>query len=133
MKSQHPAAQFVRTYHEALSDWFAGRKSEKAAWRTLASLTNPEMTLVYPSGRRLGGDDFLESIRDLHGTSEGFVAIIDELEVVHEGPKHAVVSYVEIQSGAKNSAGDNRRSALALLVRDATGWKWKFIQETALG
>lgn len=90
------------------------------------------MVLVYPSGRRFTGAGFLESIEDLYGSSPGFVATISDLELIQGDEHYAAVAYVESQTGARRSTPNNRRSALAVVVRDGNHWAWRFIQETAL-
>ena len=128
---EHPAATFVHAYHATLTQWFSGTGDRGRVWSRLEEGTPVDMTLVYPSGERLDGSAFLESIRSAWGKSPGFEASITNLELVHEGADHAVVAYVELQRGARQSATVNARSALALLVRHGDSWKWRFIQETA--
>ena len=128
---EHPAATFVRAYHATLTEWFSGAGDRKRVWSRLEEGTPANMTLVYPSGERLDGSAFLESVRGAWGQSPGFDASITNLELVHEGANHVVVAYVELQRGARQSASINARSALALIVRDGGSWKWRFVQETA--
>lgn len=126
----HPAIEFVHRFHQHLSDWFAGRRPEAEVWRALVAASPETMGLVYPSGQRLTGAQFLESIESRYGTSPGFLATIEGAQLVRDEPDHAVVAYQEVQQQATHSKSDNRRSALALIERDETGWRWRFIQET---
>jgi len=132
MDPGHPATTFVHAFHADLTRWFSGTGDREVVWSRLAEGTSPDMVLVYPSGRRLGGGELLQSIEELHGTSPGFEATISDLELIRGGQSFAVVSYVETQTGARQSRADNRRSALAVIVRDSDHWQWRFIQETAL-
>ena len=133
MDECHPAITFVHAFHADLTRWFLGTGDRQAVWSRLAQATSPEMVLVYPSGRRLRGDELLKSIEDLRGKSPGFEASISELELIRGDESYAVVSYVETQTGARQSKADNQRSALAVIVREGDDWQWRFIQETALG
>ncbi len=126
------AQTFVRGFHDDLSRWFSGRGDRDETWRALQHATPPDMTLVYPSGARLTGAAFLDSVRDRHGASEGFVASVSEVRVVARGAEHVVVSYVESQTGAQRSTAHNQRSALAVIDTRGPRWAWRFIQETAL-
>lgn len=128
----HPAAHFVHAFHEQLTRWFSGSHEREATLAALAATCPPTMSLVYPSGLELSGDAFIDSIAGLHGKSPGFEATITDLELLHAGPEHAVVRYVEGQTGAKQSAASNRRSAFALIERSEGRWRWRHIQETAM-
>ena len=130
--SDHPAAAFVHAFHADLTHWFAGTDDRAAVWSRLTGSVSDDMVLVYPSGQRLRGEEFLRTIQDRYGTSPGFVASISDLELVQGDANHGVVAYVEAQTGARASAVSNRRSAFALVQRAGDRWVWRFIQETAL-
>ena len=131
MSEPHPAAAFVYWFHDQLSRWFSGEGNREQVWTALVAHTPPEMAIVYPSGKRLSGQELLRSIEDGFATSPGFSATISELEVVRSEPTHAVVCYTETQRGARRSQSENTRSALALVICDEGRWTWGFIQETA--
>lgn len=126
----HPAVEFVHAFHSDLTDWFAGHRERASVHERLARSLHDEMVLVYPSGNRLLGREFLASIAELYGASPHFVASISNVELIRGDEDHAVVAYVETQTGARNSESENQRSALALIVRCGDGWRWRFIQET---
>ena len=128
-KPESPAA-FVRRFHDDLTAWFSGSGDAQETWESLSIACPAEMRLVYPSGRRLSGAAFLSSIADRFGASPGFAAAVEQIEVLHHAEPHAVVAYVELQIGARKSAANNGRSALALLRRAGRGWAWQAIQET---
>lgn len=123
---------FVHAFHSDLTGWFSGQGSRTEIWRRFEATSPPEMKLVYPSGARLTGAEFLHSIRELFGSSPGFEASVSEVEELVTTSDHAVVAYVETQAAAQNSASVNRRRALAVLERPQGQWRWRFIQETAL-
>ena len=131
-RALHPAVGFVHAFHADLTRWFAGTEARDSVYDRLAQSLHPDMVLVYPSGNRMLGAEFLTSIADLHGSSPGFVASISDTELIRGDGSHAVVAYVETQTGARNSQSENRRSALALIVRRSDAWCWRFIQETGL-
>ena len=128
----HPAIEFVYEFHRDLTCWFAGTGDSAAVLQRLGASLHPEMALVYPSGRRLLGAELVRTIADFNGSSPGFVASISDAELIRGDEDHAVVAYVETQTGARNSASENRRSALALIVRYQDRWCCRFIQETGL-
>ncbi|MEM7135221.1 MAG: DUF4440 domain-containing protein [Myxococcota bacterium] len=132
MAESHPVVPFVHAFHEDLSRWFSGSGDRDATAERLRAAVHPNMVLIYPSGRRLAGKAFLDSIEDSFGSSPGFVARVSEVNVIQGDDTHAVVAYVETQSGARQSAGHNVRAALAVVVVRGEACQWRFIQETAL-
>ncbi|MEM7435136.1 MAG: DUF4440 domain-containing protein [Myxococcota bacterium] len=132
MPQSHPVVPFVRAFHEDLSRWFSGSGDRDTVSERLRAAVHPDMVLIYPSGRRLTGEAFLESIAELFGSSPGFVARVSDVNVIQSDDRHAVVAYVETQSGARQSAGHNVRAALAAVVVRGDACQWRFIQETAL-
>ena len=132
MPDPDSACAFVSWFHDQLSRWFAGKGNRDEVWRALVAHTPKDMSIVYPSGKRLSGQELLRSIEDGFGASPGFNASVSDLEVVLSATTHAVVSYIETQRGARRSESENTRSALALVSRDGDRWKWRFIQETAM-
>lgn len=124
---------FVHAFHRDLTGWFSGEGSREQIWQRFEETSPADMKLVYPSGTRLSGNAFLDSIRDRFGTSPGFEASVSEVEELVVAADHAVVAYVETQTAARESATVNRRCALAVLDRREGQWSWRFIQETALG
>lgn len=132
MRFDETPEDFVRRFHADLTGWFSGDGDRQATWSGLKAACPADMRLVYPSGRLLSGAAFLESIADRYGRSPGFEAEVGEFERLHWVGDAAVVAYVERQVGARASASDNGRSALALLRRAEDGWAWAAIQETDL-
>ncbi|MEM7157772.1 MAG: hypothetical protein AAF799_33335 [Myxococcota bacterium] len=127
-----PVAAFVHAFHDDLTAWFSGSGDRTEVWARLEAACRPLQGLVYPSGTRLTGPEFLDTIADRFASSPGFVAAIENLEVVHQASDHAVVAYHEVQAGARQSSTRNRRAALALVALTGEGCTWRFIQETAL-
>ena len=126
------ADEFVRQFHVDLTRWFSGQGNQELVWQALCDSAHADMELVYPSGTKLSGAAFLQSIAELFGKSPGFTAQAIDVKVVHSDATHAVVSYIEEQHGARSSDTQNRRSALAFLLQSNSSWVWRFIQETAI-
>ena len=91
------------------------------------------MVLVYPSGAKLSGTQFLQSISNHPRNNSEFLASVEQIQVLSESFNHGVVAYDEVQVGAANSTTKNRRSALAMVQQGPQGWCWRYIQETSLG
>ncbi len=125
-------AEFVDQFHANLTAWFAGSDDSGAAWSALEQACPDNMALVYPSGAKLSGADFLQSISNHPRDNAGFLASVEHIEVLSESTNEGVVAYVEVQVGAANSATENRRSALAMVQQGPQGWCWRYIQETSL-
>jgi hypothetical protein len=91
------------------------------------------MVLVYPSGAKLSGAEFVQSISNHPRNNAGFLATVEQIQVLSESTNEGLVAYVEVQAGAEKSTAENRRSALAMVQRGPLGWCWRYIQETSLG
>lgn len=125
-------AEFVSQFHANLTAWFSGSDDSGAVWSALEQACPVNMLLVYPSGAKLSGTEFLQSIKNNPRNNVGFLATVEQVEVLSESSEQGVVAYVEVQVGAEKSATENRRSALAMVQPSPQGWCWRYIQETSL-
>ncbi len=125
-------AEFVSQFHANLTAWFSGADDSGAVWSALEQACPGNMVLVYPSGAKLSGAEFLQSIKNNPRNNLRFLATVEHIEVLSESQDLAVVAYVEVQTGAKMTATENRRSALAMVQPGPHGWCWRYIQETSL-
>ena len=125
-------SEFVSQFHANLTAWFTGSDDSGAVWIALEQACPDNMLLVYPSGAKLSGPKFLQSIKDNPRNNVGFLATVEQIEVLSESPDYGVVAYVEVQVGAEKSATQNKRSALAMVQSSPQGWCWRYIQETGL-
>ncbi len=125
--------EFVSQFHAHLTAWFADSDDSGAVWSALEYACPDNMVLVYPSGEKLSGTQFLQSISNHPRNNSEFLASVEQIQVLSECFNQGVVAYVEVQVGAANSTTKNRRSALAMVQQGPQGWCWRYIQETSLG
>jgi ketosteroid isomerase-like protein len=126
-------AEFVSQFHANLTSWFTGANDSGAGWSALKYACPDNMVLVYPSGAKLSGAEFVQSISNHPRNNAGFLATVEQIQVLSESTNEGLVAYVEVQAGAEKSTAENRRSALAMVQRGPLGWCWRYIQETSLG
>lgn len=127
------AAEITRL-HDIIAGWFRGEIAPDRFEPDFAERLHPEFENVQPSGHVLALTDLLEPIRSAHGANPDFRIAIEEPRLLATWPASAtcLASYVEAQSGARNSAPQNRRRATALFEADGPRLIWRHLHETAL-
>lgn len=129
----------IRALHRAIADWFNGAlPNTDAAFEThLGARIDPGLINIQPSGQALTAPDLLGPMRASHGANPDFRIRIDNVRLIDGGNRPDgphVALYEEYQTGARNSASENRRISTAIFQRDpATGRLiWRHIHETWL-
>ncbi|MFT5507285.1 MAG: hypothetical protein ACI89J_000349 [Hyphomicrobiaceae bacterium] len=124
----------IEDVHTFIAAWFRGDVAcddalydAKLAGRMAADLVN-----IQPSGQMLTRADLVEGIRQGYGGSPEFRISISDVALRAADQSRALVTYVEHQSGAKNSASDNRRisSVWFDVTADTAPPMWLHIHET---
>ncbi|MEM7056743.1 MAG: hypothetical protein AAF557_04085 [Pseudomonadota bacterium] len=115
--------------HRFIDGWFRGETTEDRFQPDFADALHPQFENIQPSGQVLTGADLLDPIRTAHGANPEFRITIEEPRLLGTWPSLILAGYVEHQTGARNSAADNRRRSTALFE---TGDRliWRHLQET---
>ena len=129
----------VERVHEFIASWFRGETERDDAQfdRRFGDRMLPGLINIQPNGRTLTRDELVESIRDAFGTNPEFQIAISDVEVrwMDDRPGHLLATYVERQTGARNTIpSSNSRISSVLFRFDATRDRllWLHIHETSL-
>ncbi|MCH9809251.1 MAG: DUF4440 domain-containing protein [Alphaproteobacteria bacterium] len=127
----------VEAVHVFIAAWFRGdvAKDRGEFDRQLGQRFHPEMINIQPSGRALNMTELLEPIFDAHGSNPNFQISIREFQLVAIKGEIAMATYIEDQTGARNSTPNNSRiSSVLFELRGAESKPvWRHLHETALG
>lgn len=123
----------IEDVHEFIAAWFRGDVARddalydaKLADRVAADLVN-----IQPSGQVLTRAELVEGIRKGHGSNPAFEIRISDVVLRSADNERALVTYVEHQSGARNSAAENRRiSSVWFAISPGATPTWLHIHET---
>ncbi len=122
----------IERLHDVIAGWFRGEIAADRFDPDFAAALHPEFEIVEPSGRRSTREALLDPIRAAHGANPDFRIAIEEPRLLGTWPGLALATYVEFQTGARNSAPENRRRSTALFAEVGGRWLWRHLHETAL-
>lgn len=127
----------IETVHRFISAWFRGEEpnSAKAYSAGLANRLASNLVNIQPAGRVLTCAELLSSVRDHHGANPSFrIEITDVVLRSVFGDGLVLATYVEKQSGARQSISENTRISTVLMRRRAEDGRleWLHIHETAV-
>ena len=117
--------------HDTIAGWFRGDLAEDRFEPDFADVLHAEFENIQPSGEVLSKQDLLGPIRAAHGMNPDFRIEIEEPRLIATWPGLILATYVEFQSGARNSAPENRRRS-TVLFETGPRLVWRHLQETGL-
>lgn len=123
----------IERLHRFFVDWFAAATPDDDATFAAGCADHiaDDFVLIEPSGRSIGKQALLEGIRAGRGDNPGFRIAVEDVRIIAAEGSLVVVAYVERQSGARRSTPpENVRHSVATLQRTATGFCWRYVQET---
>ena len=131
MTSLDQVTREVERLHDVISGWFRGEIASDRYDPEFAAALHAEFENIQPSGRVLTRDAIVQGIRDGRGTNPDFRISIENPRIRGTWPGLILATYVEFQTGATNSARQNRRLSTVLFE---TGPRliWRHLQETGL-
>ncbi|MEM1383618.1 MAG: hypothetical protein AAF713_04090 [Pseudomonadota bacterium] len=124
----------VERLHAFLAAWFQGRVATDRFEPDFAGHLHPEFENIQPAGTVLPKQVILDQIEAAHGSNPDFEIAIEEPRLLAAYPEAGLIhaTYVEAQTGAKNSARENRRRSTALFEIAGDRLLWRHLQETGL-
>lgn len=125
-----PIEEIIRL-HDVISGWFRGEIAKDRFEPDFAAALHPAFENIQPSGEVLSRADLMDPIRAAHGNNPGFQITIETPRVIQTWPGLILATYVELQTGARNSASENRRRS-TVLFETGDQLLWRHLQETAL-
>lgn len=116
--------------HVAIERWFTGA-AEPATLTLLLARFSPAFRMVSMQGNTLGKADVAELFERLHGKRPELRITIDEMEISHEWPGGACLTYRETHADAGGS--QTARRSTVLLEASADGsLQWRHLHETPI-
>ena len=128
---QQATAEIIRL-HEVIDTWFRGELAADRFDPEFADALHDDFENIQPSGLVRPKADLLEPIRAAHGANPDFRITIEEPRLLAIWPGLILATYVEFQTGARNSAADNRRRSTVLFETGGPRLIWRHLQETGL-
>ncbi|MEO1490767.1 MAG: hypothetical protein AAFV19_01265 [Pseudomonadota bacterium] len=131
-------AQAARTeierLHAFIEGWFRGTMPKDTFAQGFANRLHAGFENVQPSGAVLSRADLLDPIRDAHGRNPDFRIKIRDVRLLGAWPEAKLIqaSYIEAQTGARNSAADNDRRSTVLFESPLGRLIWRHLHETAV-
>ena len=123
-------AEIIRL-HDVIAGWFRGEIKRDRFDPDFADALHPEFENIQPSGKVLAKGDLLGPIHAAHGVNPDFRIEIEAPRLIAAWPGLILATYVEFQSGARNSVPENRRRS-TVLFETGPRLLWRHLQETGL-
>ena len=117
--------------HRVIDGWFRGELPAERFDPEFSDALHADFENIQPSGLVRSKADLLEPIRAAHGANPDFRIEIEAPRLLATWPGLILATYVEFQTGAKNSAADNRRRS-TVLFETGDRLVWRYLQETGL-
>ncbi len=130
----------IERLHDFFTGWFNGTlpESGEVFARGLGDHLHPDFEIVLPSGTVHDLDGILTPVRQAWGTNPDFRTVVRDVRILGEwpqagpGPGLVLATYVEAQTGARNTTpADNLRHSTVLFERTAERLLWRHLHETA--
>ena len=125
------AVDEVLRLHDFLAGWFRGDIAPRRFDADFASALHPDFENVQPAGAVLTRDVLINQVRVGHGANPDFRIAIEEPRLLGTWPGLILFQYVEIQTGARNSAPRNRRRS-TVLFEAGQRLVWRYLTEIGL-
>ena len=108
---QDKAILEIERLHSFIAGWFRGEFDRTDFEPGFAQALHPEFENIQPSGAVLSRADLLEPIRQAHGANPDFDIEIEEPRILATWPGLTLATYVEYQTGARNSRPTSSRTS----------------------
>ena len=125
------ATEEIDRLHQVIEGWFRGTLAPDRYEPDFVDALHPDFECIQPSGALLSRADLVGGMQQAHGTNPDFRITIEAPRLIATWPGLILAGYIEAQTGARNSAPENRRRSTALFT---TGPRllWRHLQETGL-
>ena len=124
----------IERLHAFIEGWFRGTMPLDTYAQGFANRLHAGFENIQPSGKVLTRAELLDPIREAHGANPAFRIEIRDVRLLGAWPEVNLIhaSYVEVQSGARNSADRNDRRSTVMFEAPLGRLIWRHIQETDL-
>lgn len=114
-----------------LSGWFRGEYEPAVLRQGFEDALHPNFERVPPDGEAIDKAGVIERIRETNGDSPFFRIVCDDVKIIAVFPEFIVASYIEHQSGARNSPQVNHRR-VTVVLEIGPRLKWRHVHETTI-
>jgi hypothetical protein len=118
----------VEALHRFIAQWFQGVEANTSEnfQESFARRLDPRFIKIQLASRVLSRDALLSAIREGHGTNSAFTIEIRDLTVHREfdGGRLLLVTFTEVQSGAKKSSPPTNARLSSVLFERVEGAKY---------
>lgn len=124
----------IERLHAFIESWFRGTMPKDTFAEGFANRLHTGFENIQPSGDVLSRADLLDPIRDAHGANRDFRIEIRDVRLLGVWPETNLLqaTYIESQSGARNSDARNDRRSTVLFEAPLGRLIWRHLQETAV-
>lgn len=128
---EQQATDEIARLHRIIEGWFRGEIGADRFDQDFTDALHPDFENIQPSGLVRTKSDLVEPIRAAQGANPDFRIEIERPRLIGAWPGLILATYVELQTGARNSQPRNRRRSTVLFE---TGPRliWRHLQETGL-
>lgn len=130
MNFEEAHAEVVRL-HDFLGAWFRGDLTQDRLGPDFADALHPEFENVQPASNILTRDQIVEAIGAAYASNPDFRITIEAPRLLATWPGLILFQYVEYQTGARNSARENRRRSTVLFERGERPI-WRYLTEVGM-
>jgi hypothetical protein len=127
----------VKNLHDFIAGWFRGEleNGERTFDRGFTTRLGSTFRNIQPNGGVLTRDDIIGGIRSAHGSNPDFRISIHDVSLrdTYDDDRLLLATYLERQSGAKNTIPADNDRISTVLMRRGDGGKiiWLHLHETA--
>lgn len=114
-----------------LSGWFRGEYEPAVLRQGFEDALHPDFEHVPTGGVSIDRTEMIDQIRDTNGDSPFFRIECDDVKIIAIYPEFVVATYVEHQSGARNSAQVNHRR-VTVMLEIGPRLRWLHVHETTI-
>ncbi len=117
--------------HDFIAGWFRGDIDPGRFDDEFSGALHLDFENVQPSGQVLSRADLLHPIQSARAGNPDFQITIEEPRLLAAWPGLILFQYVEFQTGARNSAPENRRRSTVLFERGER-LVWRYLTEVGM-
>ena len=126
----HDVCQEIENLHRFFVRWFNGEAQLEELESEFADHMDDDLFFMSPDGNQMGKEGLLAMFKGSLGKNPNFRIQIEDVQIRRELKEVIVVTYKEIQQGAKASnPPDNVRITTAILSKTQP-FRWYHIHET---
>jgi len=126
----------IEALHKVIETWIRGDQPADNSWfgANFSQRLAPGFVNIQPAGKALTRAELIGDIETMHGANPAFAISIRDVRLVaiFAACDAVVATYIEDQTGARNSAARNSRVSTVTMRLVGEMPQWLHLQETAI-